>query len=113
MSGDDKPWTNLGFEEAQTRFRKPVTERPRLDGGMGRPLAVLPELRRGEDQPVSRQPAGRRLRVPRLPRRVRAEGAESRFGAKVLDGAYGAKMQRLAADNNPNLMLMNYDQGAA
>jgi type II restriction enzyme len=32
-----------------------------------------------------------------------------RFGAKVLDGAYGAKMARLASDTSPNLMLMNYD----
>jgi type II restriction enzyme len=32
-----------------------------------------------------------------------------RFGAKVLDGAYGAKMARLASATNPNLMLMNYD----
>jgi type II restriction enzyme len=27
----------------------------------------------------------------------------------VLDSAYGAKMQRLASDTSPNLMLMNYD----
>lgn len=27
----------------------------------------------------------------------------------MLDSAYGAKMQRLASDTSPNLMLMNYD----
>jgi type II restriction enzyme len=32
------------------------------------------------------------------------------FGAKVLDGSYSAKLQRLAADNNPNLLLLNYDR---
>ena len=32
-----------------------------------------------------------------------------RFGPKVADGAFGAKMQRLASDDSPNLMLMNYD----
>jgi type II restriction enzyme len=32
-----------------------------------------------------------------------------RFGPKVLDGAYGAKLLRLASDTSPNLMLMNYD----
>ena len=32
-----------------------------------------------------------------------------RFGDKVLDGAYGAKLQRLASDTSPNLALMNYD----
>ena len=34
---------------------------------------------------------------------------KSRFGNKVLDGAYKTKCERLAADNNPNLLLMNYD----
>lgn len=32
-----------------------------------------------------------------------------RFGARVVDGAFGAMCARLAASNNPNLILMNYD----
>ena len=32
-----------------------------------------------------------------------------RFGPKVADGAYGAKLKRLASDTSPNLVLMNYD----
>jgi type II restriction enzyme len=31
------------------------------------------------------------------------------FGQKVLDGAFRTKCERLAADNNSNLFLMNYD----
>jgi hypothetical protein len=31
------------------------------------------------------------------------------FGKKVLDGAYDKKCERLAASNNPNLFLLNYD----
>jgi type II restriction enzyme len=34
---------------------------------------------------------------------------KSRFGNKVLDGAFGTMCQRLAASNNPNLLLLNYD----
>ncbi|MBR1277371.1 DpnI domain-containing protein [Bradyrhizobium sp. AUGA SZCCT0283] len=34
---------------------------------------------------------------------------KSRFGAKVADGAYKTKCERLAASNNPNLLLMNYN----
>jgi type II restriction enzyme len=34
---------------------------------------------------------------------------KSQFGSKVLDGAFKKKCERLAADNNPNLLLMNYD----
>ncbi len=32
-----------------------------------------------------------------------------KFGPKVLDGEFKAKCERLAASNNPNLLLMNYD----
>jgi type II restriction enzyme len=31
------------------------------------------------------------------------------FGKKINDGAFGTMCQRLASDNNPNLILMNYD----
>lgn len=31
------------------------------------------------------------------------------FGAKIVDGAFRTMCERLAADNNPNLMLMSYD----
>jgi len=34
---------------------------------------------------------------------------KGKFGATVADGAYKTKCERLAADNNPNLLLMNYD----
>jgi type II restriction enzyme len=34
----------------------------------------------------------------------------SRFGPAVADGAYKTKCERLAANNNPNLLLMNYDR---
>jgi type II restriction enzyme len=34
---------------------------------------------------------------------------KGKFGATVTDGAYKTKCERLAADNNPSLLLMNYD----
>jgi Dam-replacing family protein len=34
---------------------------------------------------------------------------KGKFGAKVLGGEYKTKCERLAASNNPNLLLMNYD----
>jgi hypothetical protein len=34
---------------------------------------------------------------------------KSGFGNKVLDGAFRTKCERLAASNNPNLFLLNYD----
>lgn len=37
---------------------------------------------------------------------------KGKFGPKVSDGAYKTKCERLAASNNPNLLLMNYDRNA-
>jgi type II restriction enzyme len=34
---------------------------------------------------------------------------KNKFGEKVLDGAFQTKCERLAANNNPSLFLMNYD----
>lgn len=34
---------------------------------------------------------------------------KSKFGVKILDGAFRAMCERLAATNNPNLLLLNYD----
>jgi type II restriction enzyme len=34
---------------------------------------------------------------------------KSKFGRKVVDGAFGTMCERLAASNNPNLILMRYD----
>lgn len=34
---------------------------------------------------------------------------KGKFGARVIDGAFKTKCERLAASNNPNLLLMNYD----
>jgi len=34
---------------------------------------------------------------------------KSIFGNKVLDGSFRTKCERLAADNNPSLFLLNYD----
>lgn len=34
---------------------------------------------------------------------------KSKFGSKIVDGAYRTMCERLASDNNPNFMLLNYD----
>ena len=34
---------------------------------------------------------------------------KTRFGAKVMDGAFGTMCERLSANDNPNLVLMKYD----
>jgi len=38
------------------------------------------------------------------------KSSKTRFGRKVVDGAFRTMCERLAASDNPNLILMNYDQ---
>ncbi|HEX4301776.1 MAG TPA: DpnI domain-containing protein [Rhizomicrobium sp.] len=37
---------------------------------------------------------------------------KTKFGAKVVDGAFSTMRERLASSNSPNLMLMNYDRAS-
>jgi type II restriction enzyme len=37
------------------------------------------------------------------------KSTKSKFGGKITDGAYDSMCRRLAASDNPNLMLLNYD----
>lgn len=38
------------------------------------------------------------------------KSTKSRLGRRVVDGAYGTMCERLAADNNPSLVLLTYDR---
>jgi type II restriction enzyme len=110
MSGDDKPWSNLGFEEAQARFESPSQNaRVWTEAWVARSM-FCPGCgaARISQFPANRKVADFECRDCREEYELKAQ--RSRFGAKVLDGAYGAKLKRLVADNNPNLLLMTYDR---
>lgn len=99
----------LGFEEAQTPYTSPSqsargwTEQwlgkwgycPNCGiGGLkkfpnNQPLADFSCLSCGEEYELKSQ--------------------KNRFGSKILDGAFHAKCDRLAANNNPSLFLLNYN----
>ena len=111
MSGDDKPWANLGLGEAEQALFRSASQNARIwtEGWVARSLfcpncgaATISQF------PANRQVADFECHGCREEFELKAQ--RSRFGAKVMDGAYGAKMQRLAADNNPNLMVMRYDR---
>ena len=106
---DDKPWTNLGFEEAQARFDSPSQNaRVWTESWVARSL-FCPNC---GAETISRFPANRKLtdfECRACSEEYELKAQKGRFGAKVLDGAYAAKLQRLESANNPNLMLMNYD----
>jgi type II restriction enzyme len=105
----DKPWTTLGFEDLQARFES-ASQNARVwtEGWVARSL-FCPNCGAEEVSPfpANRQVADFECRACR--EEYELKGQKRSFGAKVLDGAYSAKLQRLRSANNPNLLLMNYD----
>lgn len=110
MSGDDKPWTNLGFEEAQARFESPSQNaRVWTEGWVARSL-FCPNC---GAETISQFPANRRVadfECRACSEEFELKAQRSRFGAKVMDGEYATKLQRLRSANNPNLFVMRYDR---
>ena len=91
------------------RLYQRLAKCPRMDRSLGRRMGVLPALRQCKNFVVPKQqPAGGFL-LPLLQRRVRTQEPERKIWTRVVDGAFKTKCERLAASNNPNLFLMNYD----
>ena len=110
MSDDDKPSTNLVFEEAQARFES-GSQNARIwtESWVARSM-FCPNC--GAEK-ISQFPANRQLadfECQNCREEYELKAQRGRFGAKVLDGAYGAKLKQFEADNNPNLLLLNYDR---
>lgn len=87
-----------------------------------RPSACAAGVRRGKRRwrfhtaalraPVAPHPANRPVadfHCAACAEEFELKSQRGRFGPRVTDGAYGAKLKRLASDTNPNLALMNYD----
>jgi type II restriction enzyme len=100
---------NLGFEEASTLF-KGATQNARVwtEQWAGAWL-FCPNC--GGDR-LGRFPGNRQvadLFCDICAEEYELKSSKTPFGRKVVDGAFGSMCQRLAADNNPSLILMNYD----
>src|SRR5712672_2974611 len=63
----------IGVRRASNVLHEPVTERPIMDGTLGEPASLLPELRKSKCHPVPGQSASRGFLLHELPRRIRAE----------------------------------------
>jgi type II restriction enzyme len=106
---DDHFGRQLGFEEAPAHFEsasqkaRVSTERWALNWMFcpncgERPLAQFANNAKVAD-----------FRCASCNEEFELKSTKGRFGRKVVDGAYGAMRQRLAAHNNPNFLLLNYD----
>jgi type II restriction enzyme len=75
---------------------------------MGPRASVLSKLRKLENYRISTQSTCCRLLLP-CEEEYELKSQKTKFGSKVTDGAFRTMCERLAASNNPNLLLLNYD----
>jgi len=76
---------------------------------LGAQAFVLSELRRLERQSIRGQSPGRRFYCPSCREEYELKSQKNRFSRRVTDGAFRTMCERVAAANNPSLILMNYD----
>ncbi|HEY4960878.1 MAG TPA: DpnI domain-containing protein [Terriglobales bacterium] len=76
---------------------------------MGPCLGLLPALRQCEDFVVPNNNPLADFFCTICNEEFELKSQKGKFGAKVLDGEFKTKCARLAASNNPSLLLMNYD----
>lgn len=113
MAGDDDDLGHpLGFEEAPAHFESGTQKARVMTEQWALNWLFCPNC--GERQ-ISQLPNNSKV-GDFVCRECREEyelkSTKSAFGRKVVDGAYGAMRQRLAARNNPNFLLLRYDAAA-
>lgn len=111
---DDPPgqgWANLGMEEAPTPFTSPVQRARVLTEGWAARWMFCPECGTAPLDPFPNNSKVADFRCAACDEEYELKAQKGRFGPMVMDGAYGAMLERLKASNNPNLVLMNYDPG--
>lgn len=105
---EDEPW-NLGFAEAPVAFES-ATQRARVwTEGWVAAWCFCPSCGAQRLDPLPANNKVGDFRCAACAEEYELKAQKSRFGARVVDGAYGTMAARLAASNNPNLMLMRYD----
>ena len=98
----------LGFEESQTPYTSGSQSARAWTEQWVRTWAYCPNCGAVKINPFPNNSPVADFHCVTCKEEYELKSQKSRFGTKVLDGAFKAKCERLAADNNPNLFLMNY-----
>jgi type II restriction enzyme len=99
----------LGFEESQTPYSSGSQSARAWTEQWVRTWAYCPSCGASNINPFPNNSPVADFHCASCREEYELKSQKSRFGNKVLDGAFKTKCERLAADNNPNLFLMNYD----
>ena len=114
MQGEDDEFDrSLGFEEAPTHFEsaaqiaRVTTERWVLD------WMFCPACGKRQFSQFPNNSKVADFRCDACREEFELKSTKSRFGRRVVDGAYASMTERLAASNNPNFLLLRYDSMGA
>jgi hypothetical protein len=105
---EDEPW-NLGFAEGGVTFQSASQNARVWTESWVNAWCYCPNCggnrlsRFANNKPVAD------FRCEGCPEEYELKSQKGRFGPRVVDGAHATMTARLAASNNPNLLLMNYD----
>lgn len=99
----------LGFEELQTAYTSGSQNARAWTETWVRNTAYCPHCSNAKINPFPNNTKLSDFYCSSCNEEFELKSQKGKFGAKVLDGDYKTKCERLAASNNPNLLLMNYD----
>src|SRR5580658_8223012 len=99
----------LGFEESQTPYASGSQSARAWTEQRVRTWAYCPNCGASKINPFPNNSPVADFHCVACKEEYELKSQKNRFGNKVLDGAFKTKCERLAADNNPNLFLLNYD----
>ena len=113
MEEGDPPWAALGLREEAAVFVGATQNARVLTEGWVAEALFCPNC---GAQPISRFAANRPVAdflCDTCREEYELKSQKARLGRRVADGAWSTMTARLAADNNPNLLLMRYDAARA
>lgn len=99
----------LGFEEELAPYKGPTQKARFWTEGWVRNQAYCPNCGRKAISKYANNEPVADFYCSTCHEDYELKGQKNKFGARVVDGAFRTMCERLAATNNPNLMLMNYD----
>ncbi|MFI5012687.1 MAG: DpnI domain-containing protein [Hyphomicrobiales bacterium] len=99
----------LGFEEAQTPYVSGPQRARAWTEQWARKWLFCPSCGNSTIGQFENNRPAADFFCPKCSEEYELKSQKTRFGLKVLDGAFRSMCERLAASNNPNLFLLNYD----
>jgi len=111
MGQDDTHWCELGFAEQATVFKGPTQNARVLSESWVAAQMFCPNCGTDRLRALPNNSPVADFDCATCAEEFEVKAKKGRLSRKVVDGAYGAMTARLAARNNPNLVVMAYDGG--